>query len=479
MNQAGHTGIEVRIMKPAMGYMEEQTRFQALNVPPRSRLYGLEPCGMETVWSESLTSYFNRLGWRHGVSPRALAAQEIGPLLAHVEWWCYPSPKLMGVFCAANAMSLNGSGPLATTWSTLLERLTSRTDLHILTAPWWIGDLPMARNLRSSSAWCPACYTEWKQQGLPLYQPLLWMLQAVTICPTHNMRLGERCPFCQGKQAVIVSHKAQSGECTKCAVWLGTEGHPSLEQTRDDELMNWQEWVVSVLKELRTISLSSGMFSWKTFFTSLARGMERQKGYSQLARLTGIDRRSLYQWVWGTITPSLELILKFCYICGTTPMQILANQWASLEQAIQADPALRPSPHDRSPWQRVDVERCQNFIQATLDGRGQVLSVRQAALRLKCPERFLQSHFPLECERVTQQYREYRRQQREKYVEGVCEEVRNATVTLHTQGISPTRRRVAALLKDPDRMRMPEARRAWQVVRQELNPCQKNLVIDC
>ncbi len=468
MKQAGHTGIEVRIMKPAMGYLEGQTRFPTLNVPPRSRLYGLEPRSGGTVWSECLTSYINRLGWQHGVSPRTLAAQEIGPLLVDAEWWRYPSPQLMGVFCAANAMGINGSGNLATTWSAFLEQLTSRTDLHLLTSPWWIGDLPVARNLRSSPAWCPACYAEWKQQGLPLYQPLLWMLQVVTICPTHKKRLVERCPSCQGKQAVIVSHKAQSGECTKCAVWLGTGGHPSLEQPLDDELMNWQEWVGSVLKELRTMSLSSGMFSWKTFFTSLARAMERQKGYAQLARVTGIDRRSLYQWVWGAVTPSLELILKFCYVCGTTPMQIMVNQWASLEQAIQADPASRPSPHERSPWQRVDVERCQSFMQAILDGRGQVLSVRQAALHLKCPERFLQSHFPLECERVTQQYREYRRHQREKYVEGVCEEVRNATVTLHTQGISPTRRRVAALLKDPDRMRMPEARKIWQVVRQEL-----------
>ena len=468
MKQAGRTGIEVRIMKPAMGYSEGQTRFQTLNVPPRSRLYGLEPRSVGTVWSECLTSYFNRLGWQHGVSPRTLAVQEIGPLLVDAEWWRYPSPQLMGVFCAANAMSINGSGNLATTWSDLLEQLTSRTDLHLLISPWWIGDLPVARNLRSSPAWCPACYTEWKQQGLPLYQPLLWMLQVVTICPTHKKRLVERCPSCQGKQAVIVSHKTQSGECIKCALWLDAGGHPSLEQPLDDELMNWQEWVVSVLKELRTMSLSSGMFSWDTFFASLASAMERQRGYSQLARLTGIDRRSLYQWVWGTVTPSLELILKFCYICSTTPMQIMAKQWTSLEQAIQADPASRPSPHERSPWQRVDVERCQNFIQALLDGREQVLSVRQAAQRLKCPERFLQSHFPLECEQVTQQYREYRRQQREKYLEGVCEEVRNATVTLHTQGISPTRRRVAALLKDPDRMRMPEARKTWHVVRQEL-----------
>ena len=468
MNKTAYATIAVKITRSTPKHLEQHGDLQSCDVPPRSRLYGLVPCGMETVWSESLTSYINRLGWRHGVSPRALAAQEIGPLLIEAEWWRYPSPQLMGVFCATNAMSLNGSGTLAATWSTLLERLTKRIDLHILTTLWWIGDLPIARNLRSSPAWCPACYAEWKKQGLPLYQPLLWMLQVVTTCPNHKRRLVERCPSCQGKQAVIASHKAHPGECTKCALWLGLEVHTSLGQTLDDELINWQEWVVAVLKELRAVSLSSGVLSWKAFFTSLASGMERQKGYSQLARLTGIDRRSLYQWVWGTVTPSLELILKFCYVCDTTPMQIMANQWASLEQAMRDDPALRPSPHDRSPWQRVDVERCLSFMQSILDGREQVLSVRQAAMRLNCAARFLRLHFPLECEQMTQLYHEYRRHQKEKYVESVCEEVRNATVTLHTQGISPTRRRVAALLKDPDRIRMPEARRTWRDVRQEL-----------
>src|SRR6266852_3452971 len=189
MNKTGYAPIEVKITRSTTEHLEQHGDLQSRDVPPRSRLYGLVPCGMETVWSESLTSYINRLGWRHGVSPRALAAQEIGPLLLDAEWWRYPSPQLMGVFCAANAMSLNGSGNLATTWSTLLERLTERTDLHILTAPWWIGDLPIARNLRSSPAWCPVCYAEWKKQGLPIYQPLLWMLQVVTICSKHQRQL--------------------------------------------------------------------------------------------------------------------------------------------------------------------------------------------------------------------------------------------------------------------------------------------------
>jgi hypothetical protein len=32
-----------------------------VSMSPRSRLYGLVPCGLGTVWTESLTSYLNRL----------------------------------------------------------------------------------------------------------------------------------------------------------------------------------------------------------------------------------------------------------------------------------------------------------------------------------------------------------------------------------------------------------------------------------
>ena len=46
-------------------------------IPSRSRLYGLVPCGLGTMFQESLTSYLNRLGWRHHVSPRDLVAQEL------------------------------------------------------------------------------------------------------------------------------------------------------------------------------------------------------------------------------------------------------------------------------------------------------------------------------------------------------------------------------------------------------------------
>jgi transcriptional regulator with XRE-family HTH domain len=413
-----------------------------------------------------LTSYINRLGWRCGVAPRALAAQEIGPLL-EAERWNYPSPQLMGIFCATNAMSLNGPGNLTTNWAIVLEQLTKRIDIHLLTSPWWIGDLPMARNLRSSPAWCPTCYAEWKKQGLPIYQPLLWVLQVVTACSTHNRRLVERCPSCQGKQAVIASHKALPGECTKCAIWLGTEAEPVTEPDVDNEMMKWQLWVVQTLEELRMIRLSSEVIRWDAFFANLAVGMERPGSYPRLAQLTGINAETLRVWVKGTSVPSIEMILKFCYICGTTPLQIMDGQLSCLEKAIQDETVSHSFRHQCSPRQRIDREHCLKLLQAILDGRAEPLSIRQLAKRLGCRARALTDHFPQECALVTKLAREHRKQQQELRLEQVRNQVKQTVIAFHAQGISPSHRRLRAMLP-PGVMRLPGADAAWHEARRDL-----------
>ncbi len=82
MNEkTGLTSIAVRTWRPAKEYHSNQIVLNALNVPPRSRLYGLVPCGVNTTWTESLTSYINRLGWAHRVSPGELVAEELIPHL--------------------------------------------------------------------------------------------------------------------------------------------------------------------------------------------------------------------------------------------------------------------------------------------------------------------------------------------------------------------------------------------------------------
>ena len=68
----------VRILS---SWREEQDTFQESDISARSRLYRLEPEAMGSLWQESFTSYLNRLGWTHHVSPRAMVMQEVIPHL--------------------------------------------------------------------------------------------------------------------------------------------------------------------------------------------------------------------------------------------------------------------------------------------------------------------------------------------------------------------------------------------------------------
>ncbi len=158
MSRQERTAIAVRILSPSIVQREAQTCSDENTLPPRSRLYGMAPRG-DGLWSESLTSYLNRLGWKHGVPPRWLIAQEMIPYLSRDH-----RPTALNTFCQQRAMVINGNGSLALEWSVLLERLTGRSDLSRLTLHGWIGDLSDRGHLRVTPAWCPLCYLEWKER---------------------------------------------------------------------------------------------------------------------------------------------------------------------------------------------------------------------------------------------------------------------------------------------------------------------------
>ena len=425
--------------------------------PPRSRLYHLVPYEIGTPWCESLTGYINRLGWTHHVPPRALVAQEVVPRLDEHLRLVAP----VGVFGTKWAMSLNGAGTMTKPWIEVLSHLTTRFDFSLLTLPSWIGDLSPRWQLRETPAWCPSCFSDWRASGHPLYQPLLWMIRVVTLCPRHRTPLINHCSSCQKPQLVFAPSKTQPGECSSCAHWLGKEANVPLDQEVSEELMNWQEWIWATLKELQAASPTSGMLTWGPFFRHLATYLKEQKGYSRLAQATGIDRTILYRWVDhdDAYHPTLEAVLKFCYVCQVTPLQMMNGQLDQLQQTIQGGTELH-SPLSRRQHQRVDRERCQTALQAALDSREEPLALYQVARRLGYEARQLAYHFPEECKLVTQRAKEYRTQRKVQRLVQMRENIQQAVLSLHTQGIYPSLHKVQSFLPS-GLMRMPEAREAW------------------
>jgi len=462
MNATVLPAFSVRILSPGTQGLET---FQESNIPARSRFYCLEPQAMGSLWQESFTSYLNRLGWTHHVSPRAMIMQEVIPLLDKGQ---EISRHWLGALSAAYAMSMNGAGLTALEWTEIFEKLTMRSDLHLLTLRWWIGNLSSLGHLHPHPVWCPMCYSEWQAQELCIYQPLLWFFKVITTCPRHHKPLASHCPHCQKTQSVIAL-QTRPGHCTKCNQWLGISSHKESSHKMEDDPMQWERWVLQALEELRTASTTNGGINWETFFTQLAAGLASAAslvGWKQIERLTGVKQFTFHQWFEQRWMPSLETILQLCYVCEVTPLQIMKGEISPLIEVITRNTPSRPPVHRRAK-SKVDPERSLELIHAVLDGREKPLSLAQLCKRLGYGHRTLKYLFPEECALIVKLAREDKKQRRAQQTLPTCERVRQAVFSLHEQGIYPSVHKVQSLLIGGS-MRLPEARETWHATLQEL-----------
>src|SRR6266487_2210156 len=448
------------------GDREQSEKEVAVDEFPRSRLYSLAPEGIETPLIESLTSYINRLAWSYRVAPRLLVAQEIIPKLDR-SYHYQSSPSLLGAYCRSEAMNINGTGETALVWSSTLTQLTKRENLRDLTLSSWTRNMPFRGLLRATPAWCPVCYYEWREEELPIYQPLMWMLQVVTICLRHRRQLEQQCLHCQQKQSVIPA-SIQPGCCTQCMNWLGISSDSEAEIEVDEETLDWQQWVLNTVGELRKASTTSGSLPWEQLANGLIFCSEIVGSSKQLTSLVGISKQLLSSWQNGKQTPSFEKILEFCYVLDISPLLLMINNKEALKEALQAKEIHRQPRSKYNSSQPVNREQALVLIQAVIDGREAPMGVRQLERRLGLGARTLIYHFPQECALVTTQYQAYRAEQARQRVELGCNEVYQATLSLFAEGMNPSAQQVASKLSHPGVMRTQEGLTTWHSARRGL-----------
>jgi transcriptional regulator with XRE-family HTH domain len=377
-----------------------------IDPPLRSRLYSLVPLGMGTPLVESLSCYINRLAWTYRISPRVLLAQEI---VSHLSGSYHfgSSYHLLAAFCRSWAMSINGAGATAADWSDTLERLTMRADLRGLTSYQWAAGLPPQGLLHKTPAWCPVCYSNWREEKRSIYQPLLWMLQVMTICPVHHRQLEEQCPHCEEKQSVIPT-KEHQGYCTQCMNWLGTATDGVADDRIDEETLDWQLWVLHVIKELYLASTQTGVLPWERSSDGLAICVEAIGNVLQLAKQVNISDSLLSEWLKGKGIPSFKRLLERCYVLDVSLLQLITADPTTLNTVIQARSTHRSSRPRRPAPQPVNRERALQFIHAVLDGRESPLGIEQIEHHLGISDGNLAYLFPQECALVRTQYHAYR-----------------------------------------------------------------------
>jgi hypothetical protein len=434
-------------------------------VPPRSRLYSLAPLGLATPLVESLTSYLHRLAWSYRVSVRALVAQEVLPHLRDPSY-VRASPAQLSGFARCRASSLNGTGATAADWARTLEQLTARTDLRHLTVRPWAEGVPAWGLLRPVPAWCPACYHDWQGRGQPAYQPLLWMLQEVTICPTHQTRLRAACPACGRHQSPLAA-RTPPGCCTQCASVLGAP-LASVERETDDAVLAWQAWVLGTIEDLRRASVEGRSLPWDYLPDGIAACIAERGSARHLGRRVHASKQLFLSWRHGTRRPSFGYLLRACYVLNLSPLQLMSRGGQEVP-VLRAAASSRqvPLPQRRGP-PPADLARIEAFLHAVLAGHERPHAVSQAARHLRVGEKFLVRRYPRECAQITAQYQAYRTARAQQKVAHECEEVRQATLAVHAAGAFPSTTRVAARLSDPHILRRPAAKEVWRALRCDL-----------
>jgi len=442
-------------------------------LPRVTRLYHFSPIGLGTPIVESLTGYIVRLAEAHCVSAGVLYWKEIRALADKGNIFTFRVPNDAGY----STHTINGFGSPAADFVRALETLTGRRDLSYLTLLTWARVLPGHSLLRRCRAWCESCLYAWREANQPIYEPLLWTLQAVTVCPYHRRLLRQACPHC-GRQVGPLESRSRRDCCSRCGQTLVPAAVNPTSDSRmlplSDELM-WASWVASALGELLAAAPQITCPPERELLAQTIRlCVDRlcSRNASTLARLMHVGRGAVSRWRRGKSTPRLTLLLSMAYRLGISLRDLLlgsptlASSRGFVRDAPVGVDARSQRRRMRHGWRinRVEVSR----ILHTALSETPPPSVEQVMRRLRHGSATIYRHFPDLCRQIARHYAEYRAERAIERKEKATEEMRRVAWELHAKGIRLTRHHIRPLLTSSAYFNLEEGRTALREVRQQI-----------
>ncbi len=297
-------------------------------VPPRSRLYCLEPVDVGTPMVESLTSYLCRLAAQHSVTPWMLVTRELAPLATTSTLRFAENtnghPASCYAFQKGACSSLISNGRTSVDTTAVLEKLTMRQGLSSLTMQFTDGILSSRDLVSSHQQWCPQCFQSSLSAGKPVYLPLIWSLQHVKVCSIHKRELSRLCPHCEHGHPPL-SRWLVPGYCPRCLTWMG-DATESATAASDEDLATCQH-VEQLLVDAPIIK-AEGVGGWKRSVNWIIKNwFKHAEGFS---RDIGVHASSVRGWLDGVL-PSMKSVLSLSLQLRVSPSDLLLGNIGRLE----------------------------------------------------------------------------------------------------------------------------------------------------
>lgn len=401
-------------------------------MPPRSRLVCLEPLGMGTPFRESLGSYYMRLADAHSVHPTDLAWDTVYPEHAQArrtfdECW--------------RRSYFNGIGDPTQEWVQRLEGLTMAKGLGMLTLGFLRGRASMRGLVSRKVRWCPACFKEDAETGVP-YGRLLWTFQAVTCCPKHRMRLVERCDCGADDTRAPGLAKCLPNICVKCSCDLGDT------QDLDPEVPTARELrQAELVADLLVSAVALGGHAPGRDLThflddSVTRHAERKA--ARLARLLGVGRSTFHGWIHGWHFPDFAQIITIAESHGCSISDVMCGRsevatrnpmvpWS--EHGLTSGKAVGMTPR-KLDWDAIEKDLV-DYLRVE-----EIISLAEVGKRLGIAKETLRANRPALCMAISARWMDWNTATAKRRCLELEEQVRGIARGLVQRGIEPTWRMV-------------------------------------
>jgi hypothetical protein len=213
-----------------------------IQLPQRSPLYTLEPIGLGTPIIESMTSFITRLSVAHSFTPLDLLREVIHEKYKDIfhRWNYRPDRVVFSDSILNRPWVFNGMDWVTFYVVKALESIFNKNTFKHMTVL-SLRKIVSRRSLfREYAAYCPACFSEWREKDIPLYEPLLWKFNVIRKCPIHAEYLSYRCPKCL-TPVPHLTRKRIVGWCHSCGNWLGEISSSEIQETHRENPDAWND----------------------------------------------------------------------------------------------------------------------------------------------------------------------------------------------------------------------------------------------
>lgn len=419
------------------------------------KLFPLNPLGIGSSALESLSSYVCRLAEAHSVSVYTLCKHIVAPDIG------VDHAGKLSYFEVSGGHLINGIGEVARDRQYSLSRLTGIDSLR------WTNLLPFEsvmcarRLMRDFSAWCPICLEERLVGPEGPFESLIWSLQIVKYCPDHWIRLSEVCPYC-GSKVRYFSEIKRIGCCSNCGNWLGKKYEP-VTQTPKEEIDGQIRTAEIVGDLLAKVPYIEGKLTHKLLrkgFRELI-NLITDGNLSHFAKMIGKGKGAVSSWRSGTVTPSLEELVRISLILEVSLSDILMGQIPKVYFAPRCSAEVLHRKSTKRNSYKGSLPLLEKELRSALK-ETIPLSVTTICRKVGVPTRYAWHYFPKMAKEVSKKSKNFESECKEISDSAIRREISKIVRDLRNKGIYPSMRKVEKILGGKAKLRSNQMRTFWK-----------------